>query len=505
MNSGNRQIFGGTTISYFLIAVNALYGLIATPFIISQIGDVSFGVYKTITAFASALMVVDLGLGSTVQRYIANYRANDKISSIGNFVSMSLIEAAILSILALLVIAGIYFNIDNIFSEGMTSDELQMSKKLFCVLGITIIFHVFENVMSGVLMGFGEFIASNGLRLLRVIIRIVGTFVFLYIWKSPMTLVVIDCVLVIGLLLFEIIYCNKKIQLKISYEYFDSVIFKESVVYSLLMLITSLANQVNGNLDNVVIGAIMGPNDVAVYSIALIIFGMFAQIACSISGLLLPQVSFLLKKGVHNLQGYIVQIGRIQFILIGSIFGGFIVLGKEFLMVWLGPNYLPAYYISIILMGPAILELCVNVCLTMLRALNKLKFKTIVTVAMMIFNAVLTVVGVKYFGYYMAAVATALSYLIGSVVIMNLYYRKEFGYNMFSVYQGIFSRTWICIVVSSIVTYIFVNFFSDNWIRLIVGLALYSSLIILSMSLYGLTEVEKNKVLSLFKNREISD
>jgi len=70
------QVSLGAVLSYILIILNATYGLFLTPFIIGQIGDASYGVYKTISAFTSSLMVLDLGLGGTMMRYIAKYRAD---------------------------------------------------------------------------------------------------------------------------------------------------------------------------------------------------------------------------------------------------------------------------------------------------------------------------------------------------------------------------------------------------------------------------------------------
>ena len=80
-----------------------------------------------------------------------------------------------------------------------------------------------------------------------------------------------------------------------------------------------------------------------------------------------------------------------------------------------------------------------NVCLTILRVTNKLKFKTIVTVLMTLVNAVLTVVFVKHWGYYMAALSTAFTYIIGSVLLMNIYYHREFGFNIY-IYINLFSQ-----------------------------------------------------------------
>lgn len=500
MDSDNRQIVGGVTISYILIAINALYGFIVTPYIVSQIGDASFGVYKTITSFAASLMVIDLGLGGTVQRYTANYRASDKSGRIGNLVYMFLMEAAILAIIATAIVFSIYFNLDNIFRNGLTQGEIELAKRLFIVLGITIIFHLFENVLNGILTGYGKFIISNGLRLFRIILRLTGTFALLFVWKSPLTLVIIDCALVIILLIFEIIYSIHKLKIKITFTHFDRAIFKESLVYSLMMFITALANQMNGNLDNIVIGAFMTSKDVAVYSMALILFGMFEQIACAISSVLLPKLSFVIEEGgVPSAQKYVISVGRIQFILLGAIYGAFIVLGKDFISIWIGEAYIPAYYIAIIIMGPAILELCVNVCLTMLRVVNKLKFRTIVTVTMMVFNAALTIIGVKYWGYYMAAIATALSYLIGSVLIMNTFYHKEFGYNMFTVYSSIFSRILLCIVLSSILAWTAGSSFDNHIYRFASGALVFIIVYGISLLLWGLKTQEKNAVKNIIR------
>lgn len=500
MDKQNKQIIGGAILSYILIVVNALYGLVVTPFIVAQIGDASFGVYKTITAFAASLMVIDLGLGGTVQRYIANYRALAKTNLIGGFIYMILIEAIILAVAASFIIVSIYFNIDTIFHNGLTPEEIVLAKQLFIILGITIIFHLFENVFNGVLTGYGVFIISNGLRLFRILIRILGTFLLLFIWKSPLTLVLLDCALVFFLLVFELFYSFKKLHLRVDPSHIDKAIFRESLLYSLMMFLTALANQMNGNLDSVVIGAFMTSTDVAVYSIAIIIFGMFTQVACSISSVLLPKVSFLIKDGVSKAKDYVISIGRIQFILLGAIFGAFLVLGKDFICLWMGKSYLPAYYVVLILMGPSILELCVNVCLTILRAVNKLKFKTFVTIAMAVFNSVFTIVGIKFWGYYAAAIATALSYFIGSVLLMNIYYHKEFKFNMMKFYLAIFSKILPCIILSSTLTYFALNFLSGNLIRLLVGSIVYVSVYVILLYFYGLNVSEKAKLDQILKN-----
>lgn len=50
-----------------------------------RLGDSGYGVYKTIASFSSTLLVMDLGIGTTVMRYTAKYRAEENKEEIGNF------------------------------------------------------------------------------------------------------------------------------------------------------------------------------------------------------------------------------------------------------------------------------------------------------------------------------------------------------------------------------------------------------------------------------------
>ena len=145
------------------------------------------------------------------------------------------------------------------------------------------------------------------------------------------------------------------------------------------------------------------------------------------------------------------------------------------------------------------MELCVNVCLIILRATNKLKYKTVVTIIMTLLNALLTIFGVKYYGALMAAIATAISYIIGSVLLMNIYYQREFGFSMINIYKAIFSGTLICVICSSLITYIVLIFVPYSFNGLMIGGFVFVASYVLVMYAYGLTDTERRGVKQLIK------
>ena len=92
----NNQMKLGALISYCTILANALFGLFVTPFILKNIGSSAYGVYKTMGSLSSSLLILDLGIGSTLLRYISKYRANSEDKKIGSFVSLMICESAII-------------------------------------------------------------------------------------------------------------------------------------------------------------------------------------------------------------------------------------------------------------------------------------------------------------------------------------------------------------------------------------------------------------------------
>lgn len=493
-----NEVKWGALLSYLLIIINSLYGFLIVPYILSSLGDAEYGVYKTISSLSAALMVLDLGLGGTAMRYIAKFKSAREEEKIESFVSMALGEGSIICVGLTVVSIVIYTLIPTIYAEGLSQSEIGLAKKLFIILAINMLFHIIENVFNGVISGFNKFTFSNGIKLGRILLRIGSIFVVFSFSKSAVSLVLIDLVLTVTQIVIELIYINVKLKtrVKISFKNWDKAIFKESFKYTMLLFVTTIAAQINNNLDNVVIGAIKGSELVAIYSIGLLIFGMFEQLSTSLSGVMLPTVTNVLQKDIEGteIQKTIINIGRIQFMLLGAALVGFAVLGKSAITLWLGKGYEDVYIITLILMIPALLELCVNVCLAVLRAKNILGFRTAVLFGTTVLNGIITIVGVKYYGYLAAAIGTAVSFVVGSVIIMNIYYYKKLSFNMIKIYRSIFSGTWLCLLISGCAIMISSHFLKEGFVAFILNVAVFCVVYLVTLLMFGFKNSEKKNI-----------
>ena len=500
-----NEVKWGAILSYILIFLNATYGLFLTPYMLGQIGEASYGVYKTISAFTSSLMVLDLGLGGTMMRYIAKYKADKEDHKIANFISMGFIQTGAVCVLVTVVTSVLYLFLDDIYAKGLTAEELLEAKQLYVFLAVGMIAHVFENLLNGIICGYNNFTFANGIKVLRLLFRIAAVVVFLAIFKNSMTLVIIDLAITIFAVLAEAAFLFLKLGVKVRYSRWDTQVFFESFKYTILMFITSIVAQVNTNFSNVAIGAILNSTAVTVYSMAVLIFATYEQMSTAISGVMLPTITNSLKdddEHYTNTLRIVADMGRIQFILLGAVLTGFITLGRPFVEMWLGPNYGDVYYLVLILLVPALLELCINVCLSILRAKNMLGFRTAVIAVATALNLLITVCGMRYIGFYSAAMGTACSFLFGSVVTMGIYYYKKLRINILKLYGKIFSKIWLCLVLSGVASWLISFVFNSPTVKFISGFGAFVLVYATTLLLFGLNKNEKTIILSkLRRNR----
>jgi len=488
-----NQVRLGAILSYILIALNTVYGLFLTPYIVGCLGEAEYGVYKSMASLTTSLMVLDLGMGGTVMRYIAKFRSTEDDDRIPNFVAMSFVQAMLMCGVIVLVASGLYQSIDNAYKATFSVEQIDKAKSIFRLLIINVVAHVVENIANGVISGYNRFSFGNGIKVIRLSVRIFLIWVLLKWIPDSKIIILVDLSATIVFLIIELLYVRLYLRVAPKLMRWERSLFIESGKYTVLMFLTSIAAQVNNNLDNVFIGALSGPTYVAVYSFGLLIFSMFEQLSTSISGVMLPTVTSYLEKpnGMQEVIKLVIQAGRIQFMLLGAAFVGFLCIGREFVLLWLGIGYQDVYIITLILMGPALFELCVNVCLSILRARNMLVFRTLTLFAATALNAIVTYIAITKWSYIGAAFGTAISFTVGSLLIMNAYYQIKLGLPMLSIYAHILSRTWICLLLSGLALYIYKMVMPLTILALIGGIVLFIVVYAFTMLRYGFSEGEK--------------
>ena len=181
----------------------------------------------------------------------------------------------------------------------------------------------------------------------------------------------------------------------------------------------------------------------------------------------------------EEINEYFCRIGRLQAILLMFVFFVFLIIGKKFVTIFAGQDYINSYYVSIILMGTTIIPLSQNLGIDVQKAMNKHQFRSVLYMAVAVFNILISIPLCKKFGAVGCALGTGLGQIIGNTVCMNIYYYRKIGINVFAFYKEILNllpvfgiTCLVCLLLDNIfhLQGLFINNFAANSVPTIIKL-----------------------------------
>lgn len=466
-----------------------------------MLGQSEYGLYSLVSSIISYLTIFDLGFGNAIIIYTTRYKANGDKEKEQKLHGMFFIIYTIIGLVAGIVGTILYFNTDIIFGNTMTDAEIQTAQKLMFILLINLILTFPLSIFSSIITAYEKFVFAKVLNILRIILTPLIMIPLLLTGHKSLTLVIVITILNISTLLTNMYFCLKKLKIKLKFGKIDFKLLKEIFSYSFYIFLNTIIDKINWNVDQFILGAVSGTVAVAVYSVAAQINNMYLHFSTAISGVLLPKVTQMEARHASNEEftKLFIKTGRMQFIILALIVTGFVLFGQQFIMWWAGPGYEQSYIICCILMIPILVPLIQNVGLSILQAKNLYKNRTRMFIFIAIGNIIISIFLAKLYGGIGAALGTAISQIIGQIIILNIYYHKKVKLNMISFWKQIFKMS-IPVFISFIIGIIFRSIWTTESMvvfgtQIIIYVIIYGSF----MWLLGLTQEEKMKLMTPLK------
>ena len=244
-----------------------------------------------------------------------------------------------------------------------------------------------------------------------------------------------------------------------------------------------------------ILGMVSGTIQVAIYAIAMQFMNMYMQFSNAISGVLLPKVTMMVANGATKIEltNLMIKIGRLQYIVIGYILVMFFLVGKEFIYLWAGENYLSAYPMILILMIGLLIALVQNAGIAILQAMNLNRYRMTAYTIIAVINIFTSVVLAKMYGGLGCAISTAVALLISTGLIMNRYYHKRIGIDI-----PLFWKNIIHMMPSAFILIVLVEIFQMNisleysWLYFVIKVIIYTLIYMILMYFIGMNGYEKN-------------
>lgn len=498
----NRKI--GVIYSYVLMFVEVISAMLFTPFLIRMLGQSQYAVYQLTSQISSYLMLLDLGVGSAVIRYMAKFRADNDREKQEEFLGIATVFY--LAIAAIAVIVGIVLVIilPTAFAKGLTPEEIKLSQKMLCVTMLTCAVTLGTSSFATTLMAYERFSFSKGLSIVCSVLKVVISIMALALGVKALGVVIIYFALNLLTRLAYTFYVLFKLKIKPKFKNPDISFIKETVTYSSFVFLQMLATQINSMTDTVLLGILAKGSSaiIAIYGVGSQIIQYFETIGSHFNGVLMAGVVRMVENGAKfkNLQNEMVRIGRIIFMMLGMVFAVFIAFGKHFMVLWAGEDYAKSYYVAVAIMAPKMFAIVQSIGNQILWAMNRHKGQAIVQIVSALINIVLTAVLITWKPLEGAVIGSVIALTVGNVVCMNIMFKKEIGIKLSQYYlelfKGILPSLLICFAGGKLFSLLGLEKY--GWLGFIINCVVAVAIYGICMLAFGMNKSEKNLVFGLF-------
>lgn len=438
---------------YFVL--NTVLTIVVSAFIVRIIGRTDYGVYQTVTAFVSYLVLLEFGTSSAMSRNLSllkkdgtdTEQVNKNVSTVW---SLTIILSAVIILFAVVF----YLLIGDIYANTLTAEQIIVAKRLFIFAAFNLLCTFLTQTLNGLLIGYENYTFEKTLSLVKLLLRSALIVVWLIIKPNIYAIVIIDATLSFSVFLITLLYCVIKLKSKLVFKYFDKGVFKFTMPLCFAMLLQTIVNSANGNVDKFLISVMLSPEAVSVYAISTMLFTTYSAIGCIPLSMYMPTIADSLKKGVkgEELSECLVKPCRLNAFILGVLAFGILVVGQQFFVIVYGAEFSESWIYAIIVIFPILFNEFNNVIINVIDILNKRQVRSFILMITTVFNIIGSILAIKFWGMLGAAIVTGISYVL-QTVILNIYYKKKLGINVCKLFKESFNGIFLCLIIAAAVSF----------------------------------------------------
>lgn len=495
--SGGNQIKWGAALSYAAIAINIVATLLYTPWMKNQIGVSNYGLYTLAISFIS-LFMMDFGIGAATARFVAKYRAEGDTDAVNRLLGMVyklylLIDGAVAVVLLVL-----FFFLETVYA-GLTPAELSQFKELYLIVTAFNLFSFPFTTLNGVLNAYEKFVPLKLCDVFHKLSSVLFVVCVLLGGLGLRALVLANSLSGVITILIKLSIVKKTTPAKVDWRARDMMLLRQIAGFSVWMCVASIAQRLMYNITPSILGAVSNSYHVALFSPAWSIAQYFYTIAAAINGLFLPTISRKIAEDKEDeILPLMIRMGRFQMAILGLLYVGFWVVGKEFMCLWMGEEFAPAYYCALLLTLPNVIEYSQQIANTTMIAKNKVKYTALAWLTGSLVNVALSVFLSARFGVVGAGVAL----LIGSLVFIaltNVFYHRMLPIDMFRFYKACYLPMLIPMVGGIAASTALTRLVPlGGWTGLAVKGVITAAVFAVLVFIFHMEKEEKRKILSVF-------
>jgi O-antigen/teichoic acid export membrane protein len=495
-----KQIKNGAVISYIAIITNIIASFLYTPWMVNSIGKSDYGLY-TLAVSLISIFLMDFGIGSVVTRFASKYRVDNDTEGINNLLGIVFKLFIVIDIVIFVILSVTYFYLGDIY-VGLENAELQQFKILYIIIaGFSVISFPFT-ILSGIFNAYEYFVQLKLCDLLQKLSTIALIVFALLKGYGVITIVVINTVTGILTIAVKLYLLKHNTPIKVNFKCKSKTLLKEMFNFSVWITIIGIAQRLTLNIAPSILGIVASSYEIAIYSPASAIAGYFYTIAIAIDGLFLPTIfRKIAEKKEQEILLLMIKVGRYQISILGLIFVGLVCVGKDFITLWMGEEFLKSYYCTVILILPAIFEYSQQIARLTVIAENKVKLQSIGLLSTSIMNVIIALPLSYHYGSVGISLAICITQFL-NLIYMNIIYYKVLKFDMLKFYRMCYLRMIVPIGGTvALASAILHDIEQKGWFWLAIKGMIVSVIFVILTFIFNINKGERSKLISIINKR----
>ena len=133
-----NQLKIGVILSYVTMAIQNIIAIVYTPVMLRLLGQSEYGLYQLVYSVVSYLGLLSFGFGSAYIRFYSRLKIKNDTDGISNLNGMFITVFSVIAVITLLAGSILVGNVENLFSQSLTIQEVQTARILMILMVINL-------------------------------------------------------------------------------------------------------------------------------------------------------------------------------------------------------------------------------------------------------------------------------------------------------------------------------------------------------------------------------
>lgn len=500
--TGRNRIVRNVITSWGSYMVFVVAGFVMPRLIDTNIGQASLGVWDFCWSVVAYLDFAGLGVGNSVNRYVAKYRAVNDVKALGVTVSSVIVIQILIAIMVVLITIGLVSFVPDYFLEKFGEDVGDVSW-VIGFLGLSVVFRMLFDPSRGVLAGCHRWDIYNGIQSASHVVSTIAMIITLLLGGGLAGMALAYMVVILLTEITRSIWAIKICkELVIKFEYIQKHQMKKMIIFGVKTIISGAPNMLVTQATVILLVSSLGPAALAVFARPLALVRHIGAFIAKFAFVLTPTAGSLYGTGKEKeLREFFVLTVRygVAFTLPMILF--LAIYGDVILELWMGKNYVQ-WNLVIVLAAGYFLPVAQSPALRILMGMNKHGKIAVHSLFVMIavYIAGLVIINITGWNLVSAAVLLVTPLVIGQGLMLPVYACKIFGITILSYLRSVFLLPVLCCLVYALILVLIRYFFQENLLFGMVFGLLAGGIVILALYwTYLLTEDTRKKLRTKFR------